>query len=186
MTKSNGAIFCGLFLFFSGLNSAHAEILSIEVEPIVTYDHVQEVLPSQHTVNRYGYGGRVVVGVLFLSIESEYTHASVQESFPLMSQTDTGDRLKVGLRSGFHFGFVSLLIRGGAEAQRERVDQTVAGITMTTNQATAYNPYVGAGLRFKISHTFSVSANLVAVVPNYKDMSQNEYESSLGFAVHFP
>src|SRR3954466_3399663 len=80
------------------------EALAILLEPIVGYEQVQQVLPTRHSVNRLMYGARLSLGILILSIESEYTHSTVTETFTNMSQVDTGDRLKVGLRSGFPLG----------------------------------------------------------------------------------
>ncbi len=186
MTRKKSLVFFPAFFIFTA-SSAFADLLVINVEPIVGYEQVQQVLPTPHRINRLIYGARATGGILLISAEAEYTHGVAQESFPNFSQTDTGDQLKVGLRSGFSLGpLLTLSVRGGVQASQEKIDQTSNGVTTTTFQPVAYNPYLGLAARAMLTSHLSASAGVVAIIPNINDMSQNEYQMTAGFAIRFP
>src|SRR5690348_14163745 len=94
--------YTGVFALFM-VNSAHANLLAINFEPIVGYEQIQQVMPTPHFVTRLIYGGRITAGLPLISAEGEYTHGMMTESIQGGSQTNTGDRAKVGLRSGIGF-----------------------------------------------------------------------------------
>lgn len=175
------------FLFTILTPKSHAAGFLFTLEPIVGYERVQILTPSSHQTNRLFYGGRMTLGVMLFSLEAEYTHASNQESSSSFTQTNTGDRAKAGIRSGFNLGSVlSFYLRGGAQGSQERTERTVSGVTTTTYQAIRINPYLGLGTRFRLSSKFYFAADAVATIPSFSDMSQNEYQVNAGFGLRLP
>lgn len=186
MTYRNFKTFSALALALS-VSSAHADLLALNLEPIVGYEQVQQVLPTPHRLSRLVYGARATAGILLLSAEAEYTRGVSDESFPDFTQKVTGDRLKVGLRSGFGLGSLfSIFARGGVQASQEKVEQNANGEITTTYQPLVYRPYAGLGARAGLSNKLSVTANVVAVISDVNDMSQNEYQVTAGFAIRLP
>lgn len=175
----------GLFLFF--IQPASASLLSLGIEPIVGYEKVQQILPTRHSTTRLMYGARLTAGFLFLSAEAEYTTGKTQESFPNLDQSHTVEHLKAGLRSGFGIGtLLQIFARGGVQATRGKTEQTVGGVTTTMTESTRYNPYAGASARLRLSRNFSASADVVAVIPDFQKMDQNEYQVTAGFILRLP
>jgi hypothetical protein len=166
---------------------AQADVLSVDIEPIVGYEKVQQVLPTPHSTNRIMYGGRVTVGILLIAAEAEYTRGSRQQVFTDESLNHTIEHAKLGLRSGFRLGsFLRLIGRGGVQATRGQLDHTVGGVTTTSYEALRYNPYAGASAKVRLSSKLTASADVVAVIPNIQNLSENEYQVTAGFAVRFP
>ncbi len=182
-------IFSILTASFLGIGvpwTTQANLLTLRVEPIAGYEKIQQVLPTPHSTNRLIYGARVTAGVLLLSAESEYTHGVIEETFNDMTQKTTGDKLKVGLRSGFRLlPLLSFHVRGGIQADQEQTEQTSAGVTLTT-KTSVYHPYGGAGARISLSPKISATADAVAVIPDIYDLSKNDYQITAGFAVQIP
>lgn len=174
-----------LGLFFS--QNSFADLLSVQVEPIIGFEHVQQLLPSPHSVNRLVYGARVTAGVPLVAAEAEYTHGTLLEEFPNMSQTSISDRLKVGLRSGIGLGtLIRFSIRGGVQASQTQTSQTVAGVTTITYDALRYDPYAGAALNLRLSNKINGSVGVVAVIRDIQNLEQTEYQVTAGFSVRFP
>src|SRR5687767_3267052 len=80
---------------------AEAAPFGLGIEPIIGYERVQKVLPTQHTKDRLIYGARLTLGIPLLSAEAEFTRGTDTENFPSDDLTikDTDDKLKLGLRS---------------------------------------------------------------------------------------
>jgi hypothetical protein len=174
-------------IYLSTVRSASAAVLSLDVEPIIGYQKAQQVLPTQKSTTRTMYGVRVIAGILLISAESEYTRGTKEENVPDFAQTHTLENLKAGLRSGFRLGsLLTFSARGGVQASRGQLDQTSGGVTTTTFETIRYNPYAGASARARLTKHFSASADVVAVIPDIKDLNQNEYQITAGFAVRFP
>lgn len=171
--------------------AAHADIagLSLKIEPIIGYEIVQKFVPTNHTSSRLIYGARVTGGFLILSLESEYTHGTDSETFPAqsLSTTDTADKLKIGLRSGYRLGaLLSLYARGGVQATQNRHDQTQSGVSTSSLDPIIYRPYAGADFNFDLGSKISATAGVVVVFNNINDMSKNEYQTVAGLSAHFP
>jgi len=167
--------------------SSYADILSLQIEPIVGYERVQQLLPTPHSVNRLIYGGRVTAGVLLVSAESEYTHGTLKEDFPDSSHTSVSDRLKLGLRSGFGLGsLIKITARGGVQASMTQLTQTVAGVSVTTFDPLRYDPYAGAEVKLSLSSKINASVGAVAIIRDINALEQSEYQATAGFALQFP
>ncbi len=181
-------VLCYLSLLcFMTSTSALADLISLQIEPIVGYEKVRQVLPSEHTVNRLMYGGRLIAGVLLISAEAEYTRGTIEEIIDSMTQKSTADKAKLGLRSGFRLGrLLSLHVRGGVQAEQEQIDQTVNGVTTTTKESIKYHPYGGAGARAALTSKLTATADVVAVIPDIQNMERNEYQVTAGFAIRLP
>ena len=180
-------LLCGLGLGLCFSTNSSADILSVQVEPIIGFEHTQQLLPTPHLVNRMFYGARVTAGVLMVSGEAEYTHGILQEDFPGISQNSVSDRLKIGVRSGVGLGsLIKLTVRGGVQASKTQTTQTVLGIATTTDHPLRYDPYAGATLNVRLSNKISGSIGVVAVVRDINHLDQNEYQTTAGFAIRFP
>jgi hypothetical protein len=176
-----------LLVILFNTHSASAALVSLGIEPIVGYEKVQQVLPSKHSTTRLMYGARLTAGFLFFSGEAEYTTGKNQESFSGMDQTHTVEHLKAGIRSGFGIGsLIQFFARGGVQATRGKTEQTVGGVTTTSTEATRYNPYAGASARVRLTSHLSASADVVAVIPDFQHLDQNEYQVTAGFIIRFP
>jgi hypothetical protein len=174
-----------IFSIFS--QKSNAGLLELNIEPIVGYEKVQQLLPSPHSTNRLFYGARVTAGLLLLSLEGEYNHGEKEEVFGNMTQKNIGDKVKVGLRSGFTLGpLLRFYLRGGVQASQERTEQTVDSDTTVTYGPIAYKPYAGASLRLALTRKLTASADVVAVIRDMNNFEQNEYQTTAGFAIRFP
>jgi hypothetical protein len=158
------------------------------VEPIVGFEWAPRTDPTQHLHSQLTYGARLIAGVHYLSLEGEYTHATDQEDFGGgFSTNDTDERAKLGLRSGYNLNsFFEAHARAGAEASRNKHEDTVGGITTTTYNPVEYHPYVGAGFRFTITPRTYATADVTVTIHDLHDMTQNEYQTTAGVAVQFP
>ena len=158
---------------------ANADIFHLDVEPIIGYERVQLLLPTPHTTNRLIYGGRITAGVMIFSAEAEYTRGTNQETYTTSSVTHTGDRLKAGLRSGFNLGMLfRFFLRAGGQAALDKTETTVAGVTSVSYRPLTISPYAGAGIRMKLGRQLSASVQVVAVIPDFSNLSQNEYQTT--------
>lgn len=163
-----------------------AGLLELGVEPIVGYEYVQAILPSRHSVSRLVYGARVTAGVLMFSGEAEMTRGVTSEDYGTYTQSITGDRVKVGVRSNFGLGsLLRVFLRVGGQAAQDRFDVTSGGVTATYYSDLKISPYAGAGLNARLSSLLSAHAGVTAVVPDFQDMTQNEYQATAGFRVKF-
>jgi len=162
----------------------------VHFEPIIGYEWVQKLVPSQHSSSRLVYGGRIIAGLPLLSAEAEYTRGSDTETFtsPAVTVTDNADRLKLGVRSSV--GFLSLMsahLRGGVQATQNQHQEVVGGVTtINRTDAISYKPYAGAGLRVGLGRRLSLSADVVAVINNINALNQTEYQTTAGFSVRLP
>src|SRR4051812_15642989 len=107
------------FVFLPPLS--HAAGFSFGLEPLVGYERVQKIVPTQHTSDRLMYGGRAIFGVPLVSGELEYTRGMDTETFtsPSLTTKDTDDKVKAGLRSSIRLGSLFyLLARAGGQAKQ--------------------------------------------------------------------
>ncbi|MEO5968586.1 MAG: hypothetical protein ABIQ95_01560 [Bdellovibrionia bacterium] len=185
--KRSQWLLCGLSVGLCFSQNSFADLLAVQIEPIVGYERVQQLLPTPHSVNRLIYGARVSAGLMMISGEAEYTHGVLQEDFPDLSQTSASDRLKVGLRSGMGLGsLINLSIRGGVQASMTQTAQTVSGVTTTHYTPLRYDPYAGATVRAKLGKNFNATVSVVAVIRDINHMEDNEYQTTAGLAISFP
>lgn len=175
--------FAGSALASTSALAAGTPKFGVTLEPIVGYELAQALVPTQHSVSRLIYGGRLTVGVLLFGVEAEYTHGAITESFPGQSVTDTGDKAKLGLRSTFGASLLSFHLRAGIEAMQRTVDQSPGGRTV---YPIVYRPYAGAGAGIRLGSHFNLTASVVAVFTNFSNLSQTEYQATAGFVVRVP
>lgn len=164
-------------------------VISTGVEPIIGYERVQKLIPTPRTVERLVYGARITVGVPLISAEAEFTRATDTESFPSLNQTykDTEDKARVGARSTFRLGgMISLIARAGAQAKLVKHEVTTGSVTGLIVEPIRYNPYAGAGFKFKLSRQVALTADITVVFRDFPNMNQNDYMTTAGFVVSFP
>jgi hypothetical protein len=169
-------------------SAAHAAPIFLTVEPLVGYERVQKILPTEHTTSRLMYGARLTFGFPLLSLESEYTRGSDSETFSNPEQTlkDTDDKVKLGLRSSIRLSSIfSLQARGGGQAKRNTHEVTQNGTTTSTTSPIVYRPYAGAGLSATLASRFVLTGGITAVFNDFPNMSKNEYQTTLGFSIKF-
>jgi hypothetical protein len=184
-------IFRSAFLLFIGLFAigAQAAIPAIEIEPVIGYERTQRFVPDPHFHDGLMYGLRASVGIPRLSAEAEYTRGIDNETFPEqgLSTTDTDDMLKVGLRSAWSLGnLVSAFGRGGVQAKHENHQETSGNVTTVLIQPIAYKPYAGVGISGNLSGKVSIDGCVTAVFNDFPQMSQNDYQTTLGLTVRLP
>lgn len=173
-----------------GIMSPQAQAVGafeIQIEPIVGYEQVQQVIPTPHTNTRLFYGARAIAGLPLIALEAQFTRGMSQETFGTSSQTNTGDRAKVGLRSSFRLSsMIWLFLRAGGEAALEKVVQVDNGVTTTTEFPIRYSPYAGTGARFWLTNKISATADVVAVFADVNDLRKTEFQATAGFALRLP
>lgn len=168
---------------------AQAALFKTEIEPIVGYERVQKIVPVAHTRDRWVYGARVTMGILWIAGEAEYTQGRDTEDFPAQTLriVDVTDKAKLGLRFRFRLlRMLKLTVRGGAQAARNRHEETLAGVRTVVYQPIVYKPYLGAGLSFDFTKHFSFNGDLVTVFNDFPEFRNNEYMVTAGFVVRFP
>jgi hypothetical protein len=178
------SLFSVPFLLATGV--AQAQPFQLGIEPIVGYEMVQKVLPTQHRTSRLTYGARVTAGILLISGELEYTRAQDTETFtaPARTTTDTTDKLKLGLRSSHSLGSLLLLTaRGGVQAQQNKHEDSITGTSFTP---VTYDPYAGAELGVRLTSKIRGFAGLVVVIHDINNMVANEYQTTAGFSISVP
>ena len=178
--------------FFVSLNAyavGTPGLLGVDLEPVVGYERAQTLIPTPHSKDRLVYGARASAGFLFLAAEGEYLRGTSTEAFPDMglSTKDTSDIAKVGLRGRIKFvTLLSLVLRAGGQAKKNRHESTVGGVTTVTDDPVVVHPYAGAGLTFRLGNNFAFTAEIVAVILDKNNLSRNEYQTTAGFTVHLP
>lgn len=177
-----------LFFPFTPL-FAKGGLLSLEIEPIVGYEHIQKLVPYRHTKERIVYGARVLAGIPLISAEAELTRGTDTELFPDrgLATKDTTDKAKLGLRATFRLiGVVYGFGRAGGQASKNRHEETRAGVTTVTEEPIYLKPYVGAGLRARLTHHFRFDADFTVIFHDTHNWKYYEYQTSAGFAIVFP
>ena len=161
---------------------------TITVEPVVGYERVTKTQPIIYSKDRMLYGVRMIAGIPFISAEAEYTHASDTTSFPILGtdSTDTQDRIKLGIRSTYRVGFLSVFVRGGGQATRNTYSETIASVTTTTVSPVKYWPYLGGGLRFHMSRNLALTGDIVTIFRNFPNMNDNDYQVTAGLTISYP
>lgn len=157
----------------------------MSIEPIIGYERVQKLVPTAHTTSRLLYGARLTAGIPLVAAEAQYTRGNDTEEFPDQSLTikDMDEKLKLGLRSSIRMtSLFSLQARGGGQAKRNTHE--VNGLA-TVNPIT-YQPYAGLGLQSRLGRNFVLEGGVTTVFNDFPHMSQNEYETTLGFSILFP
>jgi hypothetical protein len=169
---------------------AYAEKIGFTVEPIVGYERVQKFTPTAHTVDRLFYGARGSIGLALIAGEGEYTRGQDTENFtnPTLTIKESAEKFKVGARSSLGMTrLLSLIVRGGVQGVKSTVERTEAGVTTTAaDPKFRYDPYAGLGFRFGLTPKMFFSASITAVMPEFPDMSKNEYQTSAGYQISFP
>jgi hypothetical protein len=163
--------------------------VSVSVVPIVGYQRSQRVTPTPHTHDHLIYGARLTVGVPYLSGEAEYTRGTDSEDFPTqgVSTRDTDEALKIGLRSSYALAdMLSVYARGGAQARRNRHEETRAGATTVTDRPTEWHPYAGGGVTARLAGNLSADFGITVVFRDFPDVSRNEYQTTAGLSIRYP
>ena len=178
-----------LFLFLLTASAHAAQKASINLTPILGYEFVDKYTPTPHTHGRFIYGAVITVGYPLIALESQYTHGSDSETFlqPLgFTTTDTSDRIKLGLRSSYNLNrAVSGHLRGGAESNQTQHQEFLGGAQTVNQTTTVYHPYVGVGLGIWVTSWLQLNGEALGTIVNVNDLSQNEYETSVGVAFRF-
>lgn len=171
-----------------GASRADASGVRLDLEPIVGYERVQKLRPTEHTKDRLFYGARLSLGIPLLALESELTRSNDSEVFTNLTTRDTTDKLKLGLRSTLRLGrLLSVTGRGGVQARKNKHEETSAGVTtITTDPKPTYKPYAGGGLRVSLSPKTAITGAVTVVFNEFPKMAKNEYQTSLGFSVSLP
>ena len=187
ITKSFFYVFTGL-MFFSLAQGpdAVAAPITLGIEPIIGYERVQKLQPTQHMTNRLMYGARITAGIPLVAAEAEVTRGDDTESFPAQDLTirDTDDKVKLGLRSSLRLSsLLSFQARAGGQAKRNTHEVTTAGQTEKTVGAIVYKPYAGLGLTSRLGHLFALSGGVTVVFNDFPRMAGNEYQTTLGFNI---
>ena len=150
----------------------------------------KKILPVPHTTSRLFYGARASAGLPLLALELEGTRANDAEDFPASGQstTTTSDRVKLGLRSSLRLStLLSLTARGGVQARRDTVVTTTGGVANTVRDADwTYKPYAGLSGRLMLAPKISADLGVTAVFNQFPDMSQNDYQTTLGLVISVP
>ncbi len=158
---------------------------NLVIEPVVGYERVQKLLPTAHTSSRLFYGLRANYGPRLLSLEAEVTQAKEDETFDSGVQVkDTSTNYMLGLRSSYNIGrALNWYLRAGGHARDTKYEKTEAGVTTTTEPATYVSPYAGTGLSLNFMNVFTLNAGVNVLFTGRPKGSDQEYQSSLGFAI---
>jgi hypothetical protein len=188
MKKYLGLIFGASILMFPAFLFA-SDNFEINFAPLAGYEQVQKTSPYQYSVNRFVYGGRVIIGLFLFSAEAEYLHGTDSETFASqnLSTTDVDDEFKVGLRSNISLGHVlSFYVRAGGQGLQNKHTDTTAGVSTTTTQPITYSPYAGAGLRVRLSSHFHLTGDFTMVFVNFPSFAYNNYQALGGIVLEIP
>jgi hypothetical protein len=158
------------------------------VEPVAGYQQVTSDTPSPHSVNRWVYGGRFTAGILYFAVEGEYLHGSVNETFGLLSQKDTVDSVKLGLRTTIPvYGIFQAFLRGGGQISRDVIAQSTAGALVSTiDTPVVYCPYFGLGIRAHFFRYVALTAGITTIFHNFPSWNTNDYEATGSLAFEIP
>lgn len=180
--------FClNLGLATIALFSALPAMAEFNIEPIVGYEHTQQLLPTKHSVNRMSYGARLSAGILFFSLEGEYLRGTIDETYPGFTMSSIGDSVKLGIRSGFGVGsLLRFYLRAGGQASQETTKTTIGGVTTTSYDPVNYAPYGGMGVRLKLAGKFYANVDVVAVIKDINNLNSSSYQTTAGFTVRLP
>ncbi|WP_372656287.1 hypothetical protein [Halobacteriovorax sp.] len=160
---------------------------NLTIGPIVGYERVQKISPTQHTKDRLIYGVRAVYGPPLLSAEAEVTQGKDTESFPDQDLTikETATSAMVGLRSNFlRTKVLTTYIRAGGHARKSEIETTEAGVTTTREPAVTISPYAGAGLSVNLLNKFRLNLGVTGIFTGKPKGSDREYQTTLGFTVN--
>jgi hypothetical protein len=190
MQAAPPSILATAFLATQAANAAKVpDGLKYTIEPIVGFEHVQQLVPTPHSVNRIIYGARATAGYRIISAEAELTRGTNTESFPVQDLTiqNNDDKLKIGLRSGYSFmSYATFSLRAGGQATRAERKETTGSTVTVVRPSINYAPYAGTELRFAFSNTISFTTGIVVVFKDTKDMSKNDYQTTAGFQIRYP
>jgi hypothetical protein len=169
-------------------STANASLLEFGIEPIIGYERVQKLLPERHTRDRLFYGARVRLGVPLVSVEIEGTQGNDTEDFSSgLSIKETSYRLSLGARSALKLtSLLQLVGRAGGQARQIITEETLNGVTTKTVGQIFYRPYAGVGLISSLGGSFFLSGGITVVFNDFPNMSQNDYQTYLGFIVRLP
>lgn len=152
------------------------------------FERVQKVTPTPRTKTRMFYGLRALYGVPLLSAELQVTQAkdneTLEEGNLLLKETATTGML--GIYSSFnHASMLSSYFRAGGHGRKTEIEQTRAGETTKSEPSVRLSPYAGAGLNFRLAQFFSLTAGLTVIFTGEPQGSDREYQTDLGFNIHF-
>ena len=175
----------GLILISADSFALTAADLNLKVEPIVGYEFFQNQIPTRHLTSRLLYGARATGGYRVISGEAEYTYATSNETFATQDTTDSTEKLKIGLRSGYAVGSViAAAVRVGAQASlNKHTDVFSDGSTSSFTQPIDTKPYAGLDFEANLSGHLAATLGLLVVFHDLNDLSQNEYQISGGIAL---
>jgi hypothetical protein len=171
------------------VRAAISSMPAVNLEPIIGYERVQKLVPTAHSTDRLLYGVRATAGIPLVSMEAEYTQSSDTENFYDSSLTikDSDEKLKIGVRSTLQAAsFLSVTARAGGQATRNTHTETSGSTTTSTVKPITYRPYAGVLLNGHLGSKFSLSGGITVVFTNFPEMSQNEYQTTLGFGISLP
>lgn len=171
-------------LIWCGARDAQAQDrVRYTVEPVVSYELQRKSEPSPHTRMVLLYGARVTAGYRVFSGELEYTQGESNETFtePVMNVLERTHKVRAGVRSEHSFSKgASSALRGGAEISQRKRTLTQSGASQTSTVPTRVDPYLGGGVALTLVPRFAITFEGVVTFRNLKDLSQNEYSTSLG------
>lgn len=156
-------------------------------EPIVGYERVQKLSPTVHTKARLIYGVRANFGPPLISIEGQVTQGNDTEVFPLLDLTIKEEVINamLGLRSQIGFGPLGFYIRAGGHARKSKITTTKAGASTVKEPAIYASPYAGTGISLKLASMLRVNAGITVIFSGRPKGSDQEYQTTLGFALKF-
>jgi hypothetical protein len=160
--------------------------VTYSVEPIIGYELQRKSEPQPHAKIVLIYGARAVAGYKILSAEGEYTRGNSDEQYVVSDYRieETTQKFRVGLRSQPEIlPGISVALRGGAELAQIHTRTTSNGKVSEYDRPSKVYPYVGAGLAAHLGSKFSLSLEGLMSVHDWNDLSQNEYQSTVGLKI---
>lgn len=166
-----------------------AAAFRVEMEPVVGYERVQKLVPTVHTRDRLIYGGRLTLGVMWVGLEAEYLTSTDNENFVTqgLATKDVTDRARLGARISMNLArMLAFTLRGGAQATRNKHTETVANVSVTTEEPITYRPYLGAGFTATLARNLAFRADATTTFKDFPSLLGAEYQVTAGFVVRFP
>ena len=173
-------------IFYSTSLFAQRSGSNFSIEPIVGYERVQKLVPTQHTKDRLIYGVRATWGPSLLALEAEITQGKDAEDFPddNLSIKEVATNAKLGIRSSIlNTKFIRWYARAGGHARQSEITTTQSGVTTTKKPAVKVSPYAGTGFGFNFNNAVRINAGLTVIFTGEPKGSDREYQTTLGFAI---
>ena len=168
---------------------AYADDFHVTLVPIVGFEHVQKIAPQVGSTTRFVYGARATAGYFFLAGELEYTHGddTARDSTTGISDRNVDEKIKIGARSSYALAsMLTLTGRAGVQASQNRhVVTPSGGAASSVTSPIAWDPYAGAELSAHLAESISIQGGIVVVFTDLKDLSKNDYQTTLGFTLKY-